>query len=78
MNERDELMTAREVGELFGFGPRWALERARRNELPSFKLGDHGQARVRFPRAEVLARLEEWRRGARPVELSRLRPVDPD
>lgn len=53
--ERKDLLTARQVAELLGLRQGTVEDYARRNVLPSFKIGKHR----RFVRAQVEARLAE-------------------
>jgi len=63
-------LTARELAELLGLSPATVLDWFEAGKLPGFKLG--GRA-VRFRESEVLAWLEQSRRGpapcGRPVEV---------
>jgi excisionase family DNA binding protein len=61
MSER--LLTARELGEFLGLSPSTVLDWHEAGRIPSFKLG--GRA-VRFRESEILAWLEESRRGPAP------------
>ncbi len=53
--ERKDLLTSRQVGELLGLRQGTVEDYARRDVLPSFKIGKHR----RFVRAQVEARLAE-------------------
>ncbi len=53
--ERKDLLTAAQVGELLGLRQGTVEDYARRDVLPSFKIGKHR----RFVRAQVEARLAE-------------------
>lgn len=55
----EPLYSAAEIAEALGFSAGTVVDWAERDELPSFKLG----GRLRFRESEVLAWLEERRRG---------------
>lgn len=52
-------MTAAEVAELLRVKPRWVLDHAKTEDLPSFKVGKA----VRFSRRDITAWLDARRRG---------------
>jgi excisionase family DNA binding protein len=57
----DRLLTARELAELLGFTAGTIVDWAEAGKVPFFKVG----GRLRFRESEVLAWLEEQRRGPR-------------
>jgi excisionase family DNA binding protein len=56
----ERLLTARELAELLGFQAGTIVDWAEAGTVPAFKIG----GRLRFRESEVLAWLEEHRRGA--------------
>jgi excisionase family DNA binding protein len=60
----DPLLTAAEVGELLGFSAGTVVDWAENDKIPCFKLG----GRLRFRESEVLAWLEQQRKGRRGEE----------
>jgi excisionase family DNA binding protein len=64
----DRLLTADEVAELLGVPEGWVRERTRAGQLPHVALGRYR----RYDRADVLAWVEEQKRGGLPLRASRL------
>jgi excisionase family DNA binding protein len=64
----ERLLTARELGELLNLSTATVLDWHEAERIPSFKLGTGPNGPVQFRASEVLAWLEECRRGPAPSQ----------
>jgi excisionase family DNA binding protein len=67
----ESLINARQLGDLLGLSASTVLDWHEAGRIPSFKLGPGPGGPVRFRLSEVIAWLEECRRGPKPLEAVR-------